>query len=169
MNYEELNDTISRKALPRSAPRWAKKNALATVSTVVTTLAAAVAIFSWIGFKPAPALGWDEAYVTHEQFNLLLVSIVKSVEKIENELGSLKDDIQEAKDLSAMIHELERREEESVAEEEFVAPPAAAHLEDEEVLPIPITPNMKLNTSVPLKGAYGKIQELQMEQRVLRK
>ena len=85
MNVDELNSTLSRKAIPKSAPKWAKKNALATVSTVVTTLAAAVAIFAWLGLKPAIPLGWDEAYVTHEQFNLLLVSIVKSVEKIETE------------------------------------------------------------------------------------
>ena len=168
MNIGELNDTLSRKALPQSAPRWVKKNALATVSTVVTTLAAAVAIFAWLGIKPATPLGWDEAYVTHEQFNLLLVSIVKSVEKIETELGSLKSDIKEAKSLAAMLEEMEANvealDEEPEIEEIVVADPPEAHMEE----PIPITPNVRIPTA-PLKGAYGKIQELQMEQRILRK
>ena len=160
MNVDELNSTLSRKAIPKSAPKWAKKNALATVSTVVTTLAAAVAIFAWLGLKPAIPLGWDEAYVTHEQFNLLLVSIVKSVEKIETELGSLKEDIKEAKGLAAMLEEMEA----AVVEE-----PRTELPENE---PIPITPNANIRPSSPanpLKDSYDRIQGLQREQRTLRR
>jgi len=159
MNLKDISD----KAIPPNAPHWVRKHSLSTVSTIVTTLAAAVGIFAWLGIKPAQPLELNEAYVTHQQFNMLMINMVKSVENIERELGSIKSDVEKAKEMSVIFDEMNEALESGAPEETRRGELPENEPVVEEIVVAPPEPKTRL------KNAVESIGRLQMEQRVLRR
>lgn len=79
----------AEKALPQNAPQWAKRNPLTAVSTLLTIATSVITILVFLGFQPK-TLAENEAYVTHQQFNLLVVELVKTVREMEADVAELQ-------------------------------------------------------------------------------
>lgn len=144
-----FNEQVA-KTIPKNAPGWAKKKPLAFVTTVISTLAGVVAIAAWLGFRPPQVLAADEAFVTHQQFNLLLVNLVESVEELEDNFDDVKDKITRLE----MLAELMSRP--SGGSSAMSAPAPVV-----EELVGPPEPDAR----VRLNAAKEKIEMLQLEQR----
>lgn len=123
------------------------KSSLTTLATVTTILASVVAVAAWMGFKPdKEPTPWDKAYVTHQQSNLFMVDMIKSIGVIEKELDRMKSEIEVAKKLP------------KIEGQPIVAP-------GESSPPI----ESSSNVIKPLKKTFKDVQRLQIEQRTLRK